>query len=151
MKKYLLAGVICLSLFSCQREIDKYYETPDWLKGNAYQVMKDQGNFSMFMKAVDKSSFATIVNGKGIVNVMAPTDDAFQSYLAKHGYTDVDQIDLVNLDKLVGYHLIYYSYNKNNFLFYNPNGIDADLDNHGYYFNFRTKSRDAISTAVMNA
>ncbi len=151
MKKYLLAGVICLSLFSCQREIDKYYETPDWLKGNAYQVMKDQGNFSMFMKAVDKSSFATLVNGKGIVTVMAPTDDAFQSYLAKHGYTDVDQIDLVNLDKLVGYHLIYYSYNKNNFLFYNPNGIDADLEYPGYYFKFRTKSRDAISTAVDNA
>lgn len=31
-------------------------------------------------------------------------------------------------------------------MFYNPNGIDAELENPGTYFKFRTKSRDAIST-----
>ena len=148
MKKYFIACIICLSFFSCEREIDKYYKTPDWLKGNAYEVMKDQGNFSMFMKAVEKSSYATLVKGKGIVTVMAPTDDAFQNYLNKHGYNDIDQLNNIELDKLVGFHLIYYSYNKNNFLFYNPNGVDATLEYPGFYFKFRTKSRDAISTAI---
>lgn len=56
MKKYFLMGLFFFSLVSCQREIDKYYEIPDWLKGNAYEVMEDRGNFSIFMKAVDRSS-----------------------------------------------------------------------------------------------
>ena len=50
MKKYFLMGLFFFSLVSCQREIDKYYEIPDWLKGNAYEVMEDRGNFSIFMK-----------------------------------------------------------------------------------------------------
>ena len=37
MKKYFLMGLFFFSLVSCQREIDKYYEIPDWLKGNAYE------------------------------------------------------------------------------------------------------------------
>lgn len=147
MKKYFLMGLFCLSLASCQREIDKYYEIPDWLKGNAYEVMEDRGDFSLFMKAVDRSSYASLVKGKGIVTVMAPTDDAFSAYLSKHNYSSVEDISQTELDKLIGYHLIYYSYTKQNFLFYNPNGIDAELDVPGAYFKFRTKSRDAISTA----
>lgn len=148
MKNYFLMGLFCLSLVSCQREIDKYYETPDWLKGNAYEVMADQGNFSLFMKAVERSSYADLVKGKGIVTVMAPTDEAFSAYLTKHGYSSVEDIQLIELDKLVGYHLIYYSYTKNNFIFYNPAGADKVLEFPGTYFKFRTKSRDAISTVV---
>lgn len=146
MKKYFLMGLFFFSLVSCQREIDKYYEIPDWLKGNAYEVMEDRGNFSIFMKAVDRSSYASLVKGKGIVTVMAPTDDAFSAYLTKHNYGSVEDISQTELDKLIGYHLIYYSYTKQNFMFYNPNGIDAELENPGTYFKFRTKSRDAIST-----
>ena len=77
---------------------------------------------------------------------MAPTDDAFSAYLTKHNYGSVEDISQTELDKLIGYHLIYYSYTKQNFMFYNPNGIDAELENPGTYFKFRTKSRDAIST-----
>ena len=131
MKKYFLMGLFFFSLVSCQREIDKYYEIPDWLKGNAYEVMEDRGNFSIFMKAVDRSSYASLVKGKGIVTVMAPTDDAFSAYLTKHNYGSVEDISQTELDKLIGYHLIYYSYTKQNFMFYNPNGIDAELENPG--------------------
>ena len=42
MKKYFLIGLFFCSLAACQSEMDKYYEIPDWLKGNAYEVMKDK-------------------------------------------------------------------------------------------------------------
>lgn len=148
MKKYFLMGLFLLSLSSCQSEIDKYYETPDWLKGNAYEVMMDKGDFSLFVEAVERSSYADLVKGKGIVTVMAPTDHAFNAYLTKHGYNSVQEIEKAELDILIGYHLIYYSYNKRNFMFYNPEGADKELEVPGAYFKFRTKSRDAISTVV---
>lgn len=151
MKKYFLMGFLLCSLVACQSEMDKYYEVPDWLKGNAFEVMKDKGAFSIFMKAVERSSYADLVKGKGIVTVMAPTDEAFNAYLSKHNYSSVDAIPEVELNKLVGYHLIYYSYSNNDFLFYNPNGVDSDQRWPGYYFKFRTKSRDAISTVVDRA
>ena len=61
MKKYFLIGLFFCSLAACQSEMDKYYEIPDWLKGNAYEVMKDKGTFSTFMKAVERSSYADLV------------------------------------------------------------------------------------------
>lgn len=151
MKKYFLIGFFLCSLVACQSEMDKYYEVPDWLKGNAFEVMEDKGTFSIFMKAVERSSYADLVKGKGIVTVMAPTDEAFTAYLTKHNYSSVDDIPEVELNKLVGYHLVYYSYSKNDFLFYNPNGVDSEQQFPGAYFKFRTKSRDAISTAVDRA
>lgn len=151
MKKYFLMGFFLCSLVACQSEMDKYYEVPDWLKGNAFEVMQDKGTFSNFMKAVERSSYADLVKGKGIVTVMAPTDEAFAAYLTKHNYNSVDDIPEVELNKLVGYHLVYYSYSKNDFLFYNPKGVDSEQEYPGNYFKFRTKSRDAISTAVDRA
>lgn len=151
MKKYFLIGFFLCSLAACQSEMDKYYEVPSWLKGNAYEVMEDRGTFSTFMKAVERSSYADLVKGKGIVTVMAPTDEAFAAYLSKHNYGSVDDIPAVELNKLVGYHLVYYSYSKRDFLLYNPNGVDAETQHPGYYFKFRTKSRDAISTAIDRA
>lgn len=148
MKKYFLMGFFLCTLVSCQSEMEKYYEIPDWLKGNAYEVMEDKGTFSTFMKAVERSSYADLVKGKGIVTVMAPTDEAFAAYLTKHNYASVDNIPEVELNKLVGYHLIYYSYNRLNFLVYNPSGAESEILMPGYYFKFRTKSRDAISTAT---
>ena len=151
MKKYFLIGLFFCSLAACQSEMDKYYEIPDWLKGNAYEVMKDKGTFSTFMRAVERSSYADLVKGKGIVTVMAPTDEAFTAYLSKHNYSSIDDIPEVELNKLVGYHLVYYSYSKRDFLFYNPNGVDNEIQKPGHYFKFRTKSRDAISTVVDRA
>ena len=116
MKKYFLIGLFFCSLAACQSEMDKYYEIPDWLKGNAYEVMKDKGTFSTFMRA-------DLVKGKGIVTVMAPTDEAFTAYLSKHNYSSIDDIPEVELNKLVGYHLVYYSYSKRDFLFYQQNSL----------------------------
>ena len=55
---------------SCEKEIDKYYERPDFLKGNAYEVLVERGNFTLFLKAAERSEFSSVLNGRGLVTVL---------------------------------------------------------------------------------
>lgn len=146
MKKWLVISLTVFVFYSCESALDKYYKLPDWLKGNALEVLEDRGNFSLFLTAVDNSSYRDLVRGKGLVTVMAPTNEAFQQYLSKHGYASVSQIPQETLEKLIGYHLVYYSFSKPMFENYKPHGIDTENPLKGIYYKFRTKSRDAIST-----
>jgi uncharacterized surface protein with fasciclin (FAS1) repeats len=130
---------------SCKSELEKYYETPDWLKGNAWEVLEKKGNFKLFLSAVERTMYRDLVQGKGVITVMAPTDSAFQVYLDKHGYADVSQIPEKEINKLIGYHLVFYSFNKEQFVDYKPNGIESVNSKKGMYYKYRTKSRDSIS------
>lgn len=130
---------------SCQTELEKYYETPDWLKGNAWEVLEQKGDFSMFLSAVERSSFLDLVKGKGIITVMAPTDSAFQAFLTKNGYASVQSISVNEIDRIVGYHLVYYSFTKEAFEDYKPGGSESENKLKGIYYKFRTKSREEIT------
>jgi uncharacterized surface protein with fasciclin (FAS1) repeats len=146
MKKWTpILVCILLAFTSCVSELDKYYATPAWLKGNSWEVLEKKGNFNLFLSAVEKSSFKDLVQGKGLVTVMAPTDSAFQVYLNKHSYASVNDIPKSQLDKLIGFHLLFYSFNKESFQDYKPNGIESQNNLKGSYYKFRTKSRDSIS------
>lgn len=143
-----LGAVLLIFFTSCKTELEKYYETPSWLKGNSWQVLETKGDFKLFLTAVEKSSFKDLVQGKGLITVMAPTDKAFEKYLADKGYTSVSDISLEELDKLIGYHLVYYSFTKEGFEDYKPMGIESKNLMPGTYYKFRTKSKDAISTML---
>lgn len=138
----LLFGVM---LWSCDTALEEYYRQPDWLKGNAWEVLSSKGNFSLFLKAVEKSSYRDLVQGKGIVTVMAPDDEAFKSYLNQKGYQSIDDVPVPELEKLVAYHLVYYSFSKTAFEDYKPDGTDSENDVKGIFYKFRTKSRDPHS------
>jgi len=144
--KHLLLVAFLALMTSCQTELEKYYQTPDWLKGNAWQVLEQKGGFSMFLEAVERSPYKDLVQGKGIITVMAPTDSAFQAFLTKKGYSSVAAIPQEELDKIVGYHLVYYSFNKEAFEDYKPGGSESENKLKGVYYKFRTKSREDITT-----
>lgn len=144
MKKITWISVLVMLLASCESALEKYYSTPDWLKGNAWEVMVDKGNYTLFMEAISKTSYLDLVQGKGIITVMAPTDEAFGKYLQKKGYNSVSDIPAGELNKLVAYHLVYYSFSKTSFENYKPNGIESENELNGIYYKFRTKSRDDI-------
>ena len=137
---------LCISLFfaSCVSELEKYYETPDWLKGNTWEVLEKKGNFKLFLKAIERSSYKDLVQGKGINTVMAPTDSAFQAYLTANQII-FDSLKGSQLDRLIGYHLLYYSFNKEALENYRPNGSESQNLYPGMYYKFRTKSCDPIS------
>lgn len=147
MKKFKPFLVCFLLLFtSCETELSKYYATPDWLKGNAWQVLDKKGNFKLFLAAVERTPYKDLVQGKGIITVMAPTDSAFQVYLNNHNYKSIADIPTNVINQLVGYHLVFYSFNKEAFEDYKPNGIESVNQFKGMYYKFRTKSRDSISS-----
>jgi len=143
-KSWLLALLLIASMSSCNKK-DDIYERPSWLKGNAWEVLSARGDMSLFLKAVERSGLKDLVNGKGVITVVAPTDDAMKSYLTQKGYTSVDQIPIKEVKKLVGFHLVYYSFTKEQFANYQPGGLDnASTAFYGLYFKHRTKSKDTI-------
>jgi uncharacterized surface protein with fasciclin (FAS1) repeats len=145
--RYILyvAGVI-LFLGSCQKEMDKYYEVPGWLKGNAWEILEAKGNYSLFLAGVEETGFKDLVNGTGIVTVMAPNDEVFQKYLTSKGYSSIDAMPITELTKLISYHLVYYSFSKDMFVNYQPDGVETDdTGQKGLFYKYRTKSKDVNS------
>lgn len=145
---YWLLFVILL-LTSCQDRMGEHYGVPSWLKGNTWETLEDAGNYSIFLKGIELSGFKSMVDGKSILTVMAPNDEAFSSYLSSHGYSDITAMDPTDLKKLIGFHLLYYSYNKSKLVNFRPEG-DAVTDdqakvNAGLYYKFRTRSSSSAT------
>ncbi|MFD2036834.1 fasciclin domain-containing protein [Belliella marina] len=148
MTKNLFSSMaMLLLLFSCKEfGYEEHYKRPEWLRGNAWEVLEEEGQFGIFLEAVERSGFASLVEGKGVITVMAPTDDAFKAYLQKMDLNSIDQLSSAEIRKLVGYHLVYYAFDKQRFANYQPEGSDFQQPaSAGFYFKHRTKSRDTLS------
>jgi len=129
-----------------KKELVSHYERPDWLKGNSWEVLEDRGQFTLFLQAVERAGFKEILDGKTIATIFAPSDEAFQKYLTENNWPSVAQVPLQELKKLIGYHLVYYAYNKDMLENYQPNGSEAREPNRaGLYYKHRTRSSDSIS------
>lgn len=146
-------GILLFSsmmLSSCS-DLDEYFETPGWISGSVYEELSGQGSYSIFLKGVDRAGYTTIMNGKSILTVMAPTDDAMREYLqANYSTTDIEQVPVEEVKKLIGFHILYYSFDKQKLTNFRPlegdGATEEQLDvNGGLYYKFRTHSQDAIS------
>ncbi|MBO7325591.1 MAG: fasciclin domain-containing protein [Bacteroidales bacterium] len=146
--------LICLTLLglsSCRDYMAEYYERPDWIKGNCYEVLEKDGHYSTFLKGIELAGFRDMVDGKSILTVMAPNDEAFAQYLQAKGLNSIEEMDSVELDKLIGFHLMYYAYSADKLNNFRPQEGDDVSDeekrvNAGMYYKHRTKSKDANTT-----
>ncbi len=138
--------------------MQKYYEEPEWLKGSIYDVLEKKGNYTIFLKGIELADFKPMVNGKSILTVMAPDDDAFQIYL-KENYGEnvtIENLSKSELKKLIGFHLMYYAFNKSKLINFRPLEGDEATDeqlnvNAGMFYKHRTKSNDAITLEIDTA
>ena len=129
---------------------DDHYAQPTWLKGNAWQVMEGEGNYTSFLRAIELTGYKPIVNGQSILTVMAADDQAWQTYLQTQGCQTVDEMWQKNpreLKKAVGYHLMYYAYDWQKLVNYRPNEGDGASEeqkeqNAGLWYKHRTRSQD---------
>ncbi len=156
--KYALFKKVCILLavisFASCHDIadDDHYKAPDWLKGNAWEVMESEGNHTTFLKAIELSGFKPIVNGQSILTVMAPDDQAWQSFLQAEGYSSVEdmyQKNPLQLRKTVGYHLMYYAYDWSKMVNFRPTEGDGATEEQkqvaaGLYYKHRTRSMDEM-------
>lgn len=147
MKKWtnLLASALLLFFFSCN-EMDKYYDndrhSTSVSVGNAWDYLESRGNFTNFLRAAQRAGYEDLVRGKGLTTIFAPDDEAFAKYLSRHGYSSVEEIPVEELQNMVTYHLLYYSFKANDFMEYRPEGTDVADEYVGLYFKYRTRSRD---------
>jgi len=139
-------------LASCSDKMLDYYKEPVWLKGSIYQVLEDRGNYSQFLKGIDLAGYKPMVNGKSILTVMAPTDASMTAYLNEHygAGTTIESLSKDELKKLIGFHVLYYAFDRKKLINFRPNEGDAATDaqndlNAGLFYKHRTKSQDTIS------
>lgn len=139
---FWMVTLIVAHLCSCAPKMEEYYEVPDWLKGNAWEVLEAEGNCTLFMEAVEVAGYKDLIQGRGIITVLAPTDEAFSDYLKDLGVGSAEDLPLIELQELIGYHLVYYAFDQDRFFNYRPEGISTQesTGDAGLYYKFRTKS-----------
>lgn len=143
--RLLMLLLFLLSLWGCENEMDKHYERPTWLKGSAYEVLQGQADYSLFVSALEKSSFFQLVKGQGLCSVFAPDNQAVNAYLENNGWSSVDDIPQDVLDLLIGCHIVRYSYRPVDFMNFRPEGdLEAGTANKGIYFKHITYGQEAV-------
>lgn len=156
-KLFPLLVLILINSYACQDKMDIYYQEPDWLKGSIYEVLQERGDYSVFLKGVELAGFKSIVNGKSILTVMAPADSTFTAYLEQHYEgKSIEELPLSEVKKLIGFHILYYAFDKEKLINFRPNEGDGatkeeKLINAGLFYKHRTKSQDGLSLEIDTA
>jgi len=89
------------------------YERPDWLAGKLYTQILEQDELSTFAKCVKLVGYDTIINESGSYTAFAPSNQAFDEWLAqKPEFNSVEDIPINELSKIVKYHLVQNPWSK---------------------------------------
>jgi len=146
--------VAALLSASCSEKMEEYFEVPGWIEGSIYEKLEADGQYSQFLKGVDLAGFKPILNGKAILTVMAPDDQAMTAYLSQaYGKGSIDELPVEEVKKLIGFHILYYSYDKDKLQNFRPSEGDGATEEQrqvkaGLYYKFRTRSQDPIEKQV---
>ena len=99
--------VLLISLLTSCTDTEEQYERPSWLEPPIYDVLLGKGNFSMYLQAVDKTLYSSILKGAGNYTVFAPNDDAFRSFLSEHNYASISEVPVDVLTQIVAYSMVF--------------------------------------------
>lgn len=140
----LMLSATMLFLVACESMDEK--DGGKYSLGSTCRILESRGNFTSFIKALDRSGYRRLVDGGGLVTVFAPDDAAFGSYLQKkYGTTDVDQVPVEELTLLVGCHMIQFAYTTEDFLSFSMVSSDDGTDTgDGSCYKYKTYGRPAI-------
>lgn len=144
-----MALCVAASLCSCEDRMAEHYAEPDYLQGSISEVLAADGRHTLFLQGVELCDWRRILDGKSILTVMAPDDDAMRAYLTAHyGTDDLTAIDRSEVRKLIGFHILYYPFRKEMLQNFRPKEGDGATEeqkatNAGLYYKFRTRSQDA--------
>ena len=91
---------------------NEFYDRPDNLAKPIYSVLKEKGNFTHLLAAIDKAGYKNTLDAAGYWTFFAPDDAAFQSYFSEKGISGVDELSAQECRDIVTYSLVYYAYKK---------------------------------------
>lgn len=159
-----LSLAMTLQLSSCQDDIseDSHYKTPDFLVGNAIEVLQQsfEGNsFKTFLRGIELIGYSDVVDSQ-ILTVLAPTDEAFAKFLQEKGYASIEEMyyaDPTLTKQVITYHLLYYAMDWSKMTNFRPTEGDAATEAEravraGMYNRFRTRCcEDAVQVVNTDA
>ena len=114
----LLPILIAVLLFGCKKGYDKYWSKENPKTGFIYDKVKNDPNFTTFAAGLERADLVKYVNVSGLYTVFAPTNDAFQKYFQKMGYSSINDVPMNTLFSMLSYHI---------------------ANNMWYYYDFRTR------------
>ncbi len=102
---YLSSLLIIVTLLGCEDKND-YYDRPGWLEMPVYQQLKEKGDFTSFLKCIDKAGYTSVLSGAGFYTVFAPTDEAFANFLTSENIASIDEMPEELAKQIVAYSMV---------------------------------------------
>jgi uncharacterized surface protein with fasciclin (FAS1) repeats len=140
---YLLISYLIL-LTSCEKKFDEYYSVPDNLVGSVLDVLRKDGNYTQFIKAVEMVDYDDILGKTGNFTVFAPDDAAFKQFFFEKHIDSLQQIPPEELKEIVMYHILFWSYSRFK-LQYGLGVEDANVNYNTANFRKQTQSRPLMT------
>ncbi|MGL5682367.1 MAG: fasciclin domain-containing protein [Marinifilaceae bacterium] len=131
----ILIVLLSLLMFcSCSDEWNKKDEVSgDGLKrGTPYEILEKEGNYTVFLSAVDKAGYRDLFDGKGLSTIFVPDDAAFATYFAKKGISGVNDMDSLAVADLIGHHVLRFAYRRQELNNFQPQTGMEDLPGVNY-------------------
>lgn len=100
--KNLILFFVLLFVYSCEQERITYYENKDNSEESIYQILKKDGRFTYYVKVLDITKFAELLDNTGSFTAFPPTDDAFEKYLKEY-QVSFESLDKEELRKIAAY------------------------------------------------
>ena len=119
---FLLIAFISTALLGCRKEkFDEYYGRPDDLAAPIYQQLEAKGNFTIFLKLIDKAAYKDILGKAGYWTLFAPNDAAFQSFFQENNITNAEAVSNELAGKIVRYALVFNAFKTDRIADYQSN------------------------------
>lgn len=136
LSKMLMCAAVLLLLSGC----DSNEKFSGYSKGSAYRILKERGNYTLFLDAIERSGYQRLADGGGLITLFAPDDDAMRDYLSANcGSACLDDLTDEDLRLLVGYHMIQFSYTPKDFRSFSSTASDGkDSEGDGSCYKFKT-------------
>ncbi len=104
---------------------DSYYTTT---AEYAADYLRNREQFSSFYRVIERANLTNLLGTYGAYTVFAPTNAAFDEYLASYGYATVDEIPQVDCDTIALNHIIenvaYFTTDVSNDVYNQTNMLD---------------------------
>lgn len=146
----LLSLGLLTALAACQPE-NPYRTGEGTSRGTTYELLAQRGGYDLFLEALDLTGYKRMVDGGGLVTVFAPDDGAFGLYLQEtYGTPEPAKVPQEDLNFIVGYHIIQFSYTLMDFLAFSPALATGEAEDQGdgSCYKYKTFARKPLATEI---
>ena len=103
-KTFIIVGLFLLPLLNSCEKLKQ-----DGVSGevnNVVDIIEPYGDLSTFKEALEKCGILNAVKTTVPLTIFAPTNAAFNEFLAKYGFSGIDDVDPDDLIPVLAYHMV---------------------------------------------